>query len=120
MALAAQCRLIAEMGFVSRDDVVAMQKRMKFSFDAAKEMAADVMDNEVYAAIVNLAAKLARHLADTALPLPQVVQYQLTPMPSLAWSYRIYSDASRAEEIAQDNKIIHPLFMPASVRALST
>jgi prophage DNA circulation protein len=119
-ALSAQCKIIALTTFVSRDDIEDIQSKMKASFDLAKEMAADDMDNIVYQQLVNLAAKLARYLADTALPLPRVVIYQLRPMPVLLTSYRIYSDASRSEEIMSDNKVVHPAFVRSTVRALST
>lgn len=118
-ALSTQCRIISNIVFVSRDDVEAMQKRMKVSFDLAKDIAADEMDSIVYAALTDLGAKLARHLADRALRLPQIVQYELVPLPALALSNRIYADASRYSELIADNKIVHPAFMPRAVRALS-
>jgi len=119
LTLVTQCRLIADITFVSREDVDLIQDRMRTNFDAAKEWAADEMDNITYAQLVDLAAKLARYLADAALPLPTIVYYQLKPLPALALAYRIYSDASRYEELMADNKVIHPLFMQSTVRALS-
>jgi hypothetical protein len=118
-ALATECRVIADMSFRCREDVEKIQGQMKLNFDMAKEWAADEMDNVVYGRLVDLAAKLARYLADVALPLPTVVYYNLKPVPALAWSYRIYADANRTEELMADNRVIHPLFMRELVRALS-
>jgi prophage DNA circulation protein len=118
-ALSIECQLIADMSFESREDVELVQGRMKNNFDAAKEWAADEMDNISYAQLVDMSAKLARYLADTALPLPTIVYYQLQPLPALVWAYRIYADTSRYEELMGDNKVVHPLFMHDTVRALS-
>jgi len=118
-ALSCQCKIIAATTFKSRDDIEAMQERMKNSFDLAKEMAADDMDNIVYQLLRELAAKSARYLADTAMPLPRVVYYNLRQLPALATSYRIYSDASRFDEIVADNKVVHPAFVRGTVRALT-
>jgi len=53
------------------------------------------------------------------MPLPRVVYYNLRPLPALATSYRIYSDASRFDEIVADNKVVHPAFVRGTVRALT-
>ena len=118
-ALSSQCEIISKTMFESRDDIEEMQDRMKASFDLAKDMAADEDDNLVYLDLVDLSAKLARFLAETAMPLPNVVYYHLGPMPALAASYRIYSDASRYDEIIRDNKVVHPAFCRGTLRALS-
>jgi prophage DNA circulation protein len=118
--LGTQCQVIAAITFVSRDDIESMQDRMKASFDEAKDMAADEMDNIVYNQLVDLGAKLARFLADAALTLPIIVYYQLRPMPVLTLANRIYADASRDEELIADNKVVHPAFVQSVVRALSS
>lgn len=117
--LSSQCRLIAEMTFVSRDDVEAMQLRMRNSFDLVKQSVADTMDSDTYSKLLIMAGLLSRHLADTARPLPRLVNFELSPMPALALANRIYGDGSRWEELLQENRIIHPLFFPREIRALS-
>jgi hypothetical protein len=119
-ALSCQCKVVSATVFRSRDDIEAMQSKMKANFDLAKDMAADDMDNIVYHRLVDLSAKLARFLADAAIPLPSVVYYHLRPMPVLLTSQRIYTDASRIEEIIADNKVVHPAFVRATVRAFSS
>ena len=120
IALAMQSRIISTMVFRSRDDVDAVQARMKLSFDLAKELAADTMSSDPYNRLVDLAAMLSRHLADNALTLPKLVQYELQPMTALHFAHRIYADGSRWDELVTDNKIVHPAFCPAAMRALSS
>jgi prophage DNA circulation protein len=49
-----------------------------------------------------------------------MVTYSFTTrMPSLWMVQRLYTDASRNDELIAENKPIHPLFMPSSGVALS-
>jgi len=67
-----------------------------------------------------LMAGITRYLTDVGRPLPRMVAFQMTAiMPALAISNLIYQDGSRDEEIAAENKIVHPAFCPISIRALS-
>ncbi len=118
-ALAQESRIVAGMEFVSRDDVDVMMTRMKSQFDAAKELAADAMESNTYSALLDLATALIRHLADTARPLPRMSTFNLAPLPALAASNFIYGDGSRWEDLVAENKIVHPAFLPASLRALN-
>jgi prophage DNA circulation protein len=40
-------------------------------------------------------------------------------MPSVALAHRLYADASRADELRNENKIVHPAFCLRDGRALS-
>lgn len=119
LTLATESRVISDIDFASRDDIVPVQYQMKINFDQAKEWSADEEDNIVYAKLVDLAAKLTRYLAAEALPLPTIVYYDMRPQPALSMSYRVYADASRTEELMADNKVVHPAFMRGVFRALS-
>ena len=39
--------------------------------------------------------------------------------PTLIQSYRLYADASRADELREENNVVHPAFAPRNGRALS-
>jgi prophage DNA circulation protein len=115
-----EAQLIAAMAFVSRQDVDDMLIGIVIPFNDAEEIAADEMDQETYQALIGLNAALVNHLITTARPLPRMVNYQFADvMPSLVVAYRLYADASRADEIVAENKIVHPLFCPTTGRGLS-
>jgi prophage DNA circulation protein len=118
-ALAQQSRIIQKTEFNSRDDVEAMMKRIRASYDRARDIAADEMESSAYQSLTALAAALSRYLADTARPLPRMVTYELRPQPALRAANYIYGDGSRWEELVSENKIIHPAFCPNALRALS-
>ncbi len=118
--LAMEGKMIAEMTFVSRTDVDALKASLGQPFADAEEIAADAMDSATYRALVALHAAISNHLVRTALPLPRMLNYQFfEPLPSLVLAYRLYGDASRADEIRQENKIVHPAFCPPIGKALS-
>jgi prophage DNA circulation protein len=118
-ALAQDARILAKTEFQSREDVQRMLERMKGWFDISIELAAEQRDNPSYAALITLAGSITRYLADTARPLPRMLHYQVQPMPGLTLSQMIYHEGSRAEEIAAENKVVHPAFCPINIRALS-
>ena len=118
--LAIEGRVIAAMTFVSRQDVETLKANIAPSFADAEEIAADAMDSQTYQALVALHAAINNHLVRTALPLPRMVNYSFhEPLPSLVMAYRLYGDASRADEIRDENNIVHPAFCPPSGQALA-
>ena len=118
--LSAESRIISTMVFVCRDDAEAMHKRMAKAFDDAKESAADDMDSASYQSLTALAASVSVHLARTALLLPRLVTFTMAlNYPALKLAQLIYYDPTRTEEIIAENKVVHPLFFPRLVKALS-
>lgn len=119
-ALAQQGRIIARTSFRSRDDVDDTMRRMKAWFDEARDRAADNMENPSYLSVLDLAAAITRYLTDVARPLPRMLRYDLpVNYPALTASNYIYGEGDRAEELAAENRIVHPLFMQRTLRALS-
>lgn len=113
-------RVLATVTFRSRQDVDAMLLRMNAAFGPAEEQSAALKDQEAYRALVGLHGALTRDLALRSKPLPRMTGYSFArPFPSLRLSQRLYSDAGRAEELRDENKVPHPLFMPIGGRALS-
>jgi len=106
--------------FKSRADVDNVRQMMNDAFNPAEEVAADEMALDVYKSTVALHAAVTFHLYETAKPLPQMLQYRFgAPRPTLWQSYRLYSTAARADEIREENKVIHPAFAPREGRALA-
>ena len=121
LALSFSCDIITGMTFVSRQDVEALLLQIQPPFNAAEEIAADDMDQAVYMGLISLRAALVNYLVTTARPLPRMVNYQFANvLPTLVIAYRLYADASRADEIRAENKIVHPAFCPTFGRALSS
>ena len=49
-----------------------------------------------------------------------MIGYQFAEvLPTLVISYRLYGDASRADEVRDENEIVHPAFCPTIGQALS-
>jgi len=120
MCLTTESRLIGFMQFNSRQDVDYIKQQMIEPFGDAEETAADDMAQAVYQTLVNLHASVTNHLVETARPLPRLLNYQFfEPLPTLVLAYKLYDDASRADEIRAENKVVHPAFTPPYGQALS-
>jgi hypothetical protein len=111
---------LVEIKFTSREDVDRVRKEIHPAFDQAEEVAADEMVLAVYRTLISLHAAVTFHLYETARPLPQMLQYKFaSPRPTLVLSHRLYSTAVRADELREENKIVHPAFAPRDGRALA-
>jgi len=120
LCLAQQSLLIADMVFQSRQDVQAVIQQIQPWFDESEEVAANTMDPMVYRSLVEMRGAVVNHLVVTERPLPEMLSYQFNEtLPTLIISQRLYGDASRYDQIRNENKIVHPLFCPALGRALS-
>lgn len=112
--------VIVDTTYTSREDVDQVRKEVNDAFNEAEEVAADEMALAVYRALISLHAAVTFHLYETARPLPQMLQYQFAaPRPTLVLSQRLYDTASRADELREENKVVHPAFAPREGRALA-
>ena len=120
LAMACEGQVISTMAFTSRSDVEALLQTLNPVFHQVEETAADAMDQMTFQALVQLHAAIIYHLTQSARPLPRMVTYAFAQvMPSLAMANRLYYDASRADELRDENKNVHPAFMLPTGRALS-
>jgi hypothetical protein len=121
LCLSTYSEIIGAMDFTSRQDVQTVLVAMQTPFGDAVETAADEMDQAAFQALISLQATLTDHLVTTERPLPRMVNYQFASVLStLVIAYRLYADASRADEIRDENKIVHPAFCPTYGVALSS
>lgn len=119
-AAAQEAIIIAGMTFVSRTEVRVIMTRAVKVFDEIKLDLAENLDSASYQAATALAAATINHLMLAELRLPEIVTYRMPgPMPSLSMANRIYGDGSRSSELEDENKVVHPAFMPLDIRALS-
>jgi prophage DNA circulation protein len=121
LSLSIEARIIADTEFNSRQAAEDMKDAMSEAFDAMEEIAADDMDVMTYSALVALHAALVEHLITAERPLPHMLNFQFNEAgPTLVFAYRLYADAGRADQLREENGIIHPLFAPPFGRALSS
>jgi hypothetical protein len=110
-SLATEARIIADVEFKSRNAAMAMKDQMNDAFNAMEEIAADSMDTFTYRTLIALHAAVTEHLISSQYPLPVMLAFRFAaPGPTLIQAYRLYDDASRADELRENNGVIHPLF----------
>jgi prophage DNA circulation protein len=120
LAFATEGYVISNMTFVSRDDVDQLKISVNAAFADMEEEIADEMDSMTWRAILKLHAAISLYLVQTARPLPRMVNYHFNlTLPSVVMAHRLYADASRADELRNENKVVHPAFCPHDGRALS-
>jgi len=119
-ALVAEGVIIANMPFTSRDEVEVLQPMISAAYGPAEEAAADAIDAAMYQALIGMHAAVTHFLTNTAQPLPMMLSFRFaTPLPTLVAAYKLYSDASRADDLRAQNSVVHPAFMLPVGRALS-
>lgn len=120
LALATMGYVLANTIFVSRQDVDSVKDSVNLIFGEMEEEIADQMDAMLGRALLKLHAAISMRLVETARPLPRMMNYRFNvPMPSVVLAHRLYADASRADELRMENRIVHPGFCPLEGRALS-
>jgi len=118
--LAAEGYVIAGTSFSSREDVDALREQMNDVFASVEESAADAMDQMTFRAVIQLHSAVVFFLVQTARPLPRMVSFAFaTSMPTLRMAQHLYADGGRADELREENKVVHPAFAPATGKALS-
>ena len=120
LSLATESRIIADTEFKSRNAAEAMRDAMNQAFDAMEEIAADDMATLTYRALVTLHAAVVEHLISAERPLPVMLTFRFAKAgPVIVQAWRLYDDAGRADELREENGVIHPLFALPYGRALS-
>lgn len=120
LSLAYQAKSLTTITFKSRQAVETALANMNAAFEPAEEYAADITASDVYRALIGLHAAVTRDLITRSKPLPRIVNYNFgRSFPTLKIAQVLYGDASRADEIYEENRVPHPLFMPGTGRALS-
>ncbi|WP_166304314.1 hypothetical protein [Bradyrhizobium sp. 2S1] len=120
LSLAQEARLVTALQFQSRDDVESVAQIMGAAFDAAAEVASDDLQAAAYMAIISLQATVTKFLTDVGRQVPRVITYRFPQtLPALTMAQRLYADASRSDELRNENRVVHPAFMPRDGRMLA-
>ena len=106
--------------YTSQAETEALMLSMNDVFDGLIEFAADHQSHESYNTLIALHAALAADMTARGRTLPDMVSYAFPgSRPTLWISNRLYGDADHSADIARENRIGHPLFAPATGRALT-
>ena len=112
IAIAEAARTSAGIAYSSFDEAIGVQGRLAEAIDEEVLTAPDT----VYAALVDLRAAVVLDVSVRGANLARIVKY--TPVrtePAFLIAHRLYGDVTRAEEIIERNRIVHPLFVPGGL-----
>lgn len=115
-----EAQIISATKYKSRQEVESVQKKMRDAFASAAEDAADDMQGSTFLAITGLSGAVIFFLYDRARPLPRMVKFEFAhSRPTLVFAYRLYDNAARADELRDENGVVHPAFMRRKGQALN-
>jgi len=104
----------------SYNDAANLREELSAALGQQITIAGDAGNDATYTALKALRASVIQDLTVRGASLPTVVTVTLpTNLPSLAIAQRLYTDASRSDQIAAESGAIHPAFCPLSFMALS-
>lgn len=105
-------RTTAAVDYASSNDALAARDAAVDALDAVAETA----DDTTYQALISLRAAVVADIAARGAQLPRVANVQVSvTMPALVAAYRLYGDASGADELVARNGLKHPGFVPGGV-----
>jgi len=105
----------------SYNDALEVRTEVTTLFDAEILVAADNDDDNTVAAFQTLRASVIQDLTARGANLPSLVTVTTPiPMAALPLAYRLYADATRADDIVARADPINPNFCPTSMQLLSS
>lgn len=103
------------VSFVSSQEAAALRDELAESLDRSILEAGNAGADELFIQLRSVKSAAVVNLDRTAARLPQrVVLVLSSALSSLALSYRLYGDTSRARTLAKANAVRHPGFVPAA------
>ncbi len=104
----------------SYEDAITLRDLITGLLDAEILIAGDQGDDDAYASLRALKAAVSQDLTTRGANLSRLVVVSTnSPLPADVLAYRLYKDASRADDLIARALPIHPAFMPVSFRALA-
>jgi prophage DNA circulation protein len=126
--LSALVQIAANTTFISRDYAHSYLTRMLNGFMPAVEILANRGDVQSYREVLSLQAAMVHDMTERARPLPTIITYQTSvSYPALKFANWRYPDSTRSPfntdlrvtELVNENKVVHPAFMPTEGRMLT-
>lgn len=102
----------------SYNDAVALRLTACAALDAEIIVAADAGNDQTYLVFRALRVAVTEDLQARGDPLPQLRTVQVPPLPAAVLAYRLYGDATRADEVVARVDPVNPLFMPPTITVL--
>lgn len=102
----------------SYDDALALRELVCGALDAEINAAGDAGDDEVYAAFRALRIAVALDLRTRGDQLPRLRTVTVPVLPPEVLAYRLYGDATRANDLVARSDPSNPLFMPGELVVL--
>jgi prophage DNA circulation protein len=119
-AIGALARAIGQYAPSSYDDAAAVRSQVTNYLDAEILIAGDAGDDASYGALRALRQMVVALLIQAGSGLPRLQEFSYNaPLPALTLAQRIYADASRAAQLIDQAKPVHPAFMPPQFQALA-
>jgi hypothetical protein len=112
------CRSSALVSFSNYDQAATAKLRLTDDLD----IELDFCDSdELFGEMTDLRAAVVKDITVRSADLARLIEIRpIRPIPSLVLAYRLYEGIDRADEIAEQNRVRHPGFVPAEpVRVLS-
>lgn len=101
----------SQIAFKSVEDANASRQSL---FDTIENQENTTTDDDVYAALLSLRARVAQAIPPQDESLPFVVSIDLgETTPSLSLSYQLYESLDREQDIIDRNAVSNPAFLPA-------
>lgn len=121
MALISLCRAVSNYVPSSFQDAMTLRANVASLLDAEILAAADTGQSSTWQAFRSLRQQVTAYLTSEGGSLPSVVQETLpAPLPALAIAYRLYADATRADDLIARVDPSNPNFMPTRFEALNS
>lgn len=119
-ALASLAQAAATYQPSSYDDAVAVRTLVCGLLDAEIALAGDAGEDASYNALRALRVAVVQDLTARGASLAPIQTFTMSAsLPSLALAQRLYRDPSRADELEIQIDPVHPLFCPATFKALA-
>ena len=119
-AIGALVRAIGQYAPSSYDDASQVRTQVTGYLDSEILIAGDAGDDASYSALRAVRQMAVALLIQLGAGLPRLQEFTYNaPLPALTLAQRIYADASRADQLIDQARPIHPAFMPTRFQALA-
>ncbi len=119
-AVVALGQIYARTNFAAQEDADAARDQLADLIDGLATTAADAGDDSGFSTWQALHQSATDDLTTRAKQAPSTIVFYLgSALPALVLAQRVYQDPARAGELVARNDAPHPLFLPATIQALT-